>query len=279
MNPSVYTQSPAVTATVSGAEGVTPYGEVVFTVDGAARPPVALEDGVATLELDRPTAGGHRIRARFVGSMDFRPSDDTIVQSVNPAATVTRVTSSVNPSVHGQPVSASATVSAVGPASGIPVGKVTFKIDGKAIGDPITLVKGRATVSAPFRVGTQELTASFSGPSYKDSSDTLAGGQVVRPAATSVSIESSGGDSPEAGDPITVHASVGRDPSGRRSARWNGQLLRGRRAERPTDPARERRRRPHARADGRSPRGLARYSGSDDFASSSGSLDQDVRGG
>jgi Bacterial Ig-like domain (group 3)/FG-GAP-like repeat len=93
--------------------------------------------------------------------------------------TITALTSNPNPSVKGQSVTLTATVSSVGPNPA--TGKVVFRNSGAAIGSA-TLVGGVAVlIKKNFPVGTLSLTATYGGDtvSGKSTSPTLV--QVVHP--------------------------------------------------------------------------------------------------
>src|SRR5205823_273567 len=77
-------------------------------------------------------------------------------QRVNKATTRVAVSSDHNPSVFGQTVTFTATVSAVSPGSGAPVGTVDFIIDGSTVKSGVALSNGQATY--------QTSTLAVSGP-------------------------------------------------------------------------------------------------------------------
>jgi len=94
------------------------------------------------------------------------------------AATTTTLTSSLNPSVHGQAVTFTAVVTSTGPYP--PTGKVTFKDGTTAIGT-VTLSSSVATLTtSKLAVGTHAITAVYAGDTYnaKDTSQVL--DQVVQ---------------------------------------------------------------------------------------------------
>ena len=98
----------------------------------------------------------------------------------------TTLNSSANPSVYGQSVSFSATVTW---AAGTPSGTVQFQTNGANFGSPVTLVNGTATSMAisTLAAGNIAVTASFTdGITPNLSSGTLAGGQVVTPAPLTI---------------------------------------------------------------------------------------------
>ncbi len=97
--------------------------------------------------------------------------------SIGIAVPTVGVTSSLNPSVYGQAVSFTATVTGASPT-----GSVQFNIDGVAFGSPVTLASGSATSGtiATLTPGTHTVTAVYSGDTNNaGGTATLAGGQVV----------------------------------------------------------------------------------------------------
>ena len=81
---------------------------------------------------------------------------------VNKASSTTAVSSSANPSVFGQAVTFSATVTAVAPGAGTPTGTVQFKTNGVNFGSAVALSGGSASSSAAISslaVGNYTVTA------------------------------------------------------------------------------------------------------------------------
>jgi hypothetical protein len=111
--------------------------------------------------------------------------------------TATVVTSSANPSVFGQSVTLTATVSSSG---GTPTGSVTFT-DGSTTLGSAPLANGQATLaSSSFSIGQHSITASYGGDgTYQGSSGSLT--QSVNPASTTTTV------SPSA-NPSILNASV-----------------------------------------------------------------------
>ena len=134
LNPSFVGQQVTFTATVSTTFGPVTAGTVTFT-DESTTPATVLAanvalnaSGVATFATSALTAGSHTIRAAYSGTASFAASNGSVVQTVNNAETDTVLTSSVNPSVFGQAVTFTATVTiTTGPNTGTaPTGTVTF---------------------------------------------------------------------------------------------------------------------------------------------------------
>src|SRR5439155_1149068 len=104
-------------------------------------------------------------------------------QVVNQADTSTAVSSNHNPSVFGQSVTFTASVSVDSPGAGTPGGTVQFKIDGVDFGAAVALVGGSASSGATssLAVGNRVVTAVYGGSTnFNGSNGTLTGGQVVR---------------------------------------------------------------------------------------------------
>jgi hypothetical protein len=125
-----------------------------------------------------------------------------------PASTTTGVTSSLNPSIHSQAVTFTATVSS---AAGTPAGTVTFYDFNNVLGTGALNGRGVATYTPPgvgLSVGTHLITAIFS-----DSTRTYASSiapplvQTVNPATTSTTLTSSLNPSAQ-GQEVTFTATV-----------------------------------------------------------------------
>ncbi len=127
---------------------------------------MTLVSGSATSSLDSAlSVGTHTITAVFTDSDgDFSGSTSSnFTQTVNTAGSSTAVSSSLTPSVYGQGVTFTATVSAVSPGAGTPAGTVQFKVNGNNYGSAVTLVSGSANSSldSALSVGTHTITAVF----------------------------------------------------------------------------------------------------------------------
>ena len=124
LNPSTYGSSVSFTATVSSTVTGTQTGTVTFYDGMNSLGSVSLSSGQAILSTSALTGGSHTITATYNGDINFATSTSVgVSQTVNRASTSTTVASSVNPSVYGQPVSITATVSST---AGTPTGTVSF---------------------------------------------------------------------------------------------------------------------------------------------------------
>jgi hypothetical protein len=124
-------------------------------------------------------------------------------------ATSTQLSSSLNPSTYGTPVTFTATVS----GSGMPAGSVTFK-RGAAVLGKVTLVGGTAsftTQATQFPGGTNSITAVYSGDPKHATSTSVVLTQVVNKAATSTTLSSQPNPS-GTGQSVTFTATVSAAP-------------------------------------------------------------------
>lgn len=212
-SPSVTGEQVTFTAVVAavGPGAGTPTGTVQFTVDGEPLGgPVALTDGGATSPAIALRPGSHPVVAAYSGDGDFSGSSQSFAQAVDPAQTTTTVTSSVDPSVFGQPVTFSAAVAAVAPGGGTPSGTVQFLVDGTPVGVPVALVDGQGD-SAPvadLAPGDHAVTAVFTGDdgAYVPSTSAPYTQQVNR-AQTRTTLTSSA-EPAVFGQPVTFTAAV-----------------------------------------------------------------------
>lgn len=205
ISPSSFGQSVTFTASVSSnfpGSGM-PDGSVVFTDGSTTLATVTLVGGVATFTSSTLSTGGHSITATYSGSSSFNGSTATLSQVVSKLATTTTVSSSINPSVFGQSVILTASVTGGTSTSGT----VTF-FDGATSLGTATLSSGGATLTlSSFGVGHHSITAQYSGDTNFTASTSAALDQVVNAAATTTAVTSSTNPS-SYGDAVTFTATV-----------------------------------------------------------------------
>jgi large repetitive protein len=191
---SQYKQPVTFTATAgpNGSGGPTPTGTVTFSVDGTPQAPAALSSGQASLTLSNLPAGAHTVTATYSGDSVYAADPaDPVNQTVLPGATATTLSSTAEPSVHGQAGSITATV-ASGPGQGTPTGTVTFAVDGTQL-PAVALTNAKASMKlAPLAVGTHSITAAYSGDANHTASTSAALTQVVNQATASASLTTTG---------------------------------------------------------------------------------------
>lgn len=154
VDPTVAWQPVTFTTTVaaeSPALGV-PTGIVSFVINGIPTGRGTLnESGIAEFTTGL-TAGTNYILAVYIGDGNFLGSGSgSILQVANLAETTVFLTSSPNPSVVGEPVTFTATVSPEPPAEGYPNGPVSFFTDYPCVGFMThTNVRGVATYTKTY---------------------------------------------------------------------------------------------------------------------------------
>jgi large repetitive protein len=217
VNPSVFGQSVTFTAVVAATSPSvgTPTGTVNFLVDGVVQAAgVNLVGGRATFTTAALAASvTHTIQVTYGGNGNFNGSSGTLPggQVVNRASVTATVTSDNNPSVFGQPVRFTATVTPVPPGAGLPTGTVTFLVDGTAVSGVISLGAGQAsftTQAIPVTGSPHRVQVQYSGdPSFAPVTS-AAISQVVTKANTTITVTSPK-LTPPAGKPLTFTAAVG----------------------------------------------------------------------
>jgi predicted nucleotidyltransferase len=171
-NPSVVGQTVTLTAVVAGQSGGTPTGTVTFKSGTITLGTGTLSGGTTSINVVIPKVGGKSVTAVYSGDANFTTSTGMVRQVVNRAASTTTLSSSLNPSGVGQPVTFTATVTPQ--FSGTPTGIVTFKDNGVVIGTG-TLSAGSATFTTSLLApGKHRIAASYAGDTnFKPSSGTM----------------------------------------------------------------------------------------------------------
>jgi hypothetical protein len=180
----VYRDSITFTATVTGA--TPPTGTVSFfanTYNGLTPEARTLQanvplnaNGQASVNTSSLAAGlnylgNHFIVAIYNGDGSHASTVATMMQKVHPNATTTNVVASPNPSIIGQQVLITATVSGVpadpGAPTGTPTGMVTFSDGVTVIGQVPLAANGTATITmASLSSGGHTITATYVSDTY-----------------------------------------------------------------------------------------------------------------
>jgi hypothetical protein len=166
----------------------------------------SLAGNTAVFSISTLSMGTHNIKAQYVGDKLFMNCHSVAVaQVVNKAATATVVSSSLSPSLYGQAVAFTATVTAGG--SSTPTGKVTFKRGSATLGTA-TLSGGSATfTTSTLNAGSATVMATYAGDSYNSTSTSPALSQQVNKASTTTALTSSPNPS-TSGQPVTFTATL-----------------------------------------------------------------------
>ena len=208
-NPSTAGQAVTLSSTVRAVAPATgvPTGTVTFSDGATVLGTATLVNGSASLPVSTLALGSHSLASIYSGSANFLASTSPTVTQTVSARTTTSLASTPNPSVTGQAVTLSATVSPVAPATGVPTGTVTFK-DGATVLGTAALVNGSASLSATtLAVGAHSLTATYNGAGNFLASTSAAVIQTVNQGNTSTSLASTPNPS-NAGQTVTLAAKV-----------------------------------------------------------------------
>jgi uncharacterized protein (TIGR03382 family) len=188
------------TASVSSEGSGTPAGNVTFTdtttSTALATGPVTLDgSGMATLTVAGLGVGAHVLSAVYDGEGNFAGSSGTFTVTVATADTATVLASSSNPSVVGQSVTFTASVTSAVSGS-TPTGTVSFIAGAGAAATPIgtgTLdANGTATFStAALQLGQTVISAQYSGDASFSASASNALNQEVDKDGVALTLTSS----------------------------------------------------------------------------------------
>jgi len=240
-NPSQFGQTVTFTATVTAvAPGAgLPTGTVTFTDGGNTIGTGTLNGaGQATFATNTLSVATHSIVASYGGDTNFLTSTSAALsQVVNKAQTATAVTSSVNPSVFGQSVTFTATVTSAAPAAiappsssssarrvstrvtsttarpavgaGTPTGTVTFMDGATTLGTGTLNGSAQATFStSALAVGSHSITIVYGGDGNFLTSTSPALTQTVNKANTTTATVTSSANPSAFGQSVTFTTTV-----------------------------------------------------------------------
>lgn len=200
LNPSRLGQTVTFTANVSPASAT---GSFQYFDGAASLGVVAAIGGAASIATSGLGVGSHSITAVYSGDGNYNGSTSAAwAQSVISTATSTAVVSSNNPSVYGQPVRFTATVS-----PGTATGTVDF-LDGTLLLQSLPLSAGTATFgTSALGAGSHSVTARYDGDRYDSASASPVAIQTVNKAVSSAGLVSSANPA-VLGKPVTFTATV-----------------------------------------------------------------------
>ena len=209
-NPSLVGAPIAVTASVAvTAPGTgTPTGTITVS-DGTANCLITLPATSCNLVPTSP--GAKTLTATYAGAANFNGSTSPgVAHTVNNANSSTALATSGTPSVFGQSVTFTATVTGT-----TPTGTVTFMDGATTLCNAVTLVSGQAPcLTSALSVASHSLTAVYSGDGINSGSTSAPLTQVVNKAATTSTISAHTPNPSLVGAPIAVTASVAVTPPG-----------------------------------------------------------------
>lgn len=211
LNPSIQGQPITFTATVTSSGGTPPNGETVTFYTGINVLGTApMTGGIASLTTSSVGSGIHTISAAYLGDASFAgstsPGLEQAVDTKSQSSTTTALTSSLNPSVYGQKVTWTATVTTTG--STTPTGNVTFSWGSDSIGTAKLNSSGVATLSkSNLNAGAYPLFAVYLGDTNNGPSASPILNQVITQAASTATITSSLNPSIQ-GESVTFTATI-----------------------------------------------------------------------
>ena len=199
-------------------------GAQLMLVNNTATPPSTYSVAYPITGVFTNLPRGGTISASYGGtSYSFQVNyaggdgNDLVLTNVNPAQAITTTTllaSSKNPSISGQSVTFTATVSANSPGSGTPSGTVTFYDAGTPIDtETLAVISGADQASfatSGLAVGHHSITAAYNGDSDFATSTSSALNQTIQnetPGSTTTTVFASLGRS-VFGQPVTLTATV-----------------------------------------------------------------------
>jgi hypothetical protein len=215
-NPSLVGQTVTLIAAVSVVAPSTgsPTGTVSFSDGGSpitACTSQPLAAGTATCVMPFEIAATHELTATYSGDADFTVStSNELAQVVNAASTSVTTTSSANPSVTGQTITYTATVSRSEPAFGSPGGSVAFTDNSTLIPgcEAVTVNAGVATCTVTYLVpDAHSVVAMYSGDDGDQTSVSTALAEQSNPDSTVTTVTSSPNPS-TVGDVVTITVTV-----------------------------------------------------------------------
>jgi hypothetical protein len=205
-NPSIAGQSVTFTAQVAATppNSGTPTGTVTFLDGSTVLKAVALSAGTATYTSSSLAGGVHAISVAYSGDSNFGASVSPVLSENVKDGSTTVLASTINPTVYGQPAVFTATVTGKISGAGTPSGTVTFEQGSTVLGSA-TLSGGSASFSiSTLAVGSDAITAVYSGDSTFAPGSSPPTTQVVSRDATAASlVSSSAGDRSDFGQSVT----------------------------------------------------------------------------
>lgn len=201
--PSVEGTEVSLTARVT-AEGVSnpATGSIEFFDGDATLGSASVVNGVAELRVSSLDAGIRTIRAEYAGDALYPEASGSVEHTVLVVPTVV-VTTNGSPTVFGQPLAVTATVTADPRATG----EVTFFDRGVALGPVALGVGGTAVFDADLEVGIHSLSVRYPGDDRVASATSESLVQVVERADTTTALEVSA-DASVVGEELTFTATV-----------------------------------------------------------------------
>ncbi|MFZ0806972.1 MAG: Ig-like domain repeat protein [Candidatus Sulfotelmatobacter sp.] len=194
------------TASVTTPYGGQTGGFLTLTDNGAQVAMVAISNNQARYKTSYNVGGKHSIIATYSGDSDnIGSTSPTLIEYV-PATTSTALSSNLNPSIYGQTVSFTATVT---PTGSVPLtGSVSFSWNGNWFGSTPLNSSGVATFPlSTLNAQTFPIVATYKGDNNNAASTSPVVNQVVTQATTSTTLTSKPNPSTQ-GEAVTLTATI-----------------------------------------------------------------------
>lgn len=154
-------QTVRASASVTATSGAPATGEIVFSVNGTARPAVTLQNGTAAIDLSGLAAGTYSVSAAYSGSANHVGSTSATSQlTVASATTQLDVTASAQTVRYGDPVTLTANLTA---AAGTPAGSIEFLANGTVIGTSALSGSTASLTVSNLAFGNAAITVRYAG--------------------------------------------------------------------------------------------------------------------
>lgn len=185
LNPSNEGQSVNFTATISPSSAT---GTVTFKDGPTTIGTGVVSGGIATFATSSLTAGSHSITAVYGGDNGDNGSTSAAVSQVVVGNTTIALVSNTNPSVTGQSVTLTATLTV---SSGSPTGSVTFMEGAATLGTGPVSANVATFSTSSLAIGSHNITAVYGGDSSFNGSTSPIVIQVVNKGSTTTTVISS----------------------------------------------------------------------------------------
>ncbi len=175
----VYGQAVTLTATLTPTGTAAPTGTVTFVNGSTELGTATVSSDVATLNTTLLSVGNNAVTADYSGDSNY-PASTSAVESVAVvlAATSTNVSLSDSNPALDETVTLTAIVSVTSPGAGNPTGTVEFLDNGTSLGTG-TISGNQASISVVLPIGSNVITAQYSGDANFESSTATAATAVA----------------------------------------------------------------------------------------------------
>jgi hypothetical protein len=192
VNPTIFGNPTTLTATISILTGSGPLsGTVTFFNAGTSIGTGPVSGGTANLNVSNLSVASHSLTATYNGNTDFTASPSPpVMQVVNQGTTTSTLTSSIPTTTYGESTTFKATV-AVATGAGTPTGHFTF-FNGATVIGTVNLTGLSASLPlSTLPVGSNSITAVYSGDTNFVTSTSLPVNQQVNQATPVITLASS----------------------------------------------------------------------------------------